>query len=320
MAYVFSTNNAPLNPGEAVLQMKSTLVAAGWTVLSSGTGNSGAGSGVFSLGDNLTTAALMGNPGAWFVVQSPAGAGTASFGFASYGSGGYPENWVIAFDPVSSWVAPASAGALPLGASGIWIFGNPSIAVNRWLPSAGPTYAWNVCADNAAPYPFWVSGIALGGGSAPTGLLFEAVTGGPAGDARPYVVGVFSNQFGDGVFSVTTPGPFAAQTWTGYDPALVVGTSEPCASFYLQNTSGQQPYSSSVVNPITGKDELYPLLYARTASAGGAWQGLKGIGVLAQAGGTSRAVGDTYSVNSTRDRIRLGNGLVLPWDGSVPVF
>jgi hypothetical protein len=318
MAYVFSTNNAPSTHYEAVYQLKAALLAAGWTVLSSGTGSSGAGSGVFGAGDLLTTLALASNPNCWFVMQSPAGAGGPSFGWQNRGSA---QTWSIAFDPISGWGAAASPTDLPVSATREWIMGDATFSAN-WFVQGNATYSWNICADNAAPYPFWVGSIQFGGGVSYGGMMFEAVQGAPAGDSRPYIVTIYgnNNQFGDGLGAPAGRGPFAGNCIIAYDPALVSGISELTPGFYWQNGYGQTLQDQSPMNPITGKDELYPVLYARIATAGGAWQGYKGLGVMALRAGTVRAIGDTYSVAGVRDRIRLSATLSLPWDGSVPVF
>jgi hypothetical protein len=325
MAYVFSTNNLPADGNEAMFILKATMVAAGWTVLASGTGSAGAGSGVVGAGDLLTTPALMANSGSWFIMRSPAGAGSSSFGWQHYKLGvGFSQTWSTAFDPTSSWGAPTNPADIPSGPNTRWLMGDASSWVN-FLPVPA-TFAWNVCCDNAAPYPLWASPILLGGGQTRMGLLFEAVTGAPPGDLRPYVAMVSqdSNEFGSGIYNGGINAPLGPWSVGAYDPALVSTTMEGCPGYYPSNNNGQifsnNTTSNSVMNPITGKDELYPIIYGRVANSGATWQGFKGIGVMAFTCGTARAIGDTFSVNSPRDRIRLGSNLSLPWDGSVPVF
>jgi hypothetical protein len=72
MAYVGSTNNVVTNgAGSYLFALKTALIAAGWTVVSSGTGTAG----VTGAGDLLPTAASFGVAGAWARVRE-AGAST----------------------------------------------------------------------------------------------------------------------------------------------------------------------------------------------------------------------------------------------------
>lgn len=69
--------NDPLNPAgytinythEALFILKERLVDVGWTVIQSGTGNSGS----YAAGDLISTAADLNNPRAWFAIKEPNG-------------------------------------------------------------------------------------------------------------------------------------------------------------------------------------------------------------------------------------------------------
>ena len=72
---------------------------------------------------------------------------------------------------------------------------------------------------------------------------------------------------------------------------------------------------------LRGKDDTAPIAYVRGSTSFGTQIGVKGFsGTIMRWLGTTRAVGDTLSVNVARDRIIVGN-VSLPWDpGVVPVI
>ena len=82
-----------------------------------------------------------------------------------------------------------------------------------------------------------------------------------------------------------------------------------------QSVSAQVYPVFGSTNPISTKDEAFPIVYARRGVI--ANPGYKGVGFMMKWLGVSRTTGDTLTVDSTRDRIVFGD-VSFPWQGTVP--
>ena len=70
------------------------------------------------------------------------------------------------------------------------------------------------------------------------------------------------------------------------------------------------------VNPISGDDELFPLVFGRRYDVVNS--GFKGVSTQTCWNGTTRADGDTLSsAPGARDRIVFGD-INVPWNGTIP--
>ena len=318
MAIVSYTNASPTNSSQAIFELKSVLTGSGWTVTQSGDGTTFNGSG-----DCITDATVLSTGSAWFYVEAPNG---QAFTFQNQNNS---TSWRIKWRGNGGAVGTGTATQTPAITNEIIIRGSGTDAspgYTGFMPGNG-TYRWNVIADNASPYGFWCGAIILGGGSAPGGMMFDPLTAVSPGDVSPYVV-----LTADGSNTWARMNPNSYIFWN--DESSKSGTTDTFATYYVASTgSGNAtkatawyPFNGSyalpltqVVNPITGNDDLFPLLWARRAAATGGNPGWKGVSTFSKFKGVSRANGDTYTVSSTRDRISFGD-YSLPWDGSVPVL
>jgi hypothetical protein len=324
---IIASQTTPASSGESLFNLKALLKLAGWTVAESGTGNAGTGSGVYNAsGDAITTAALMTNSLAWYRIHTPLGSGSGpEFVIQnSTNNSGQINFWYTAYGTSS----PGTASALPTLVNGTQL---RSAGGARQMPSGVAYRLWCV-ADNAAPYGMWFGTIPVGGGNANSVTALCPLSSFNVGDPNPYML-------------VNTPsGNFNANgpLWSGVtsfasgvDAAcLNVGYLPPPAATNLQIIPGFLPTNQSFAggnivlpataagggygtDPITGKDALFPIMYARSLSLTlPTW---KGVTTWMRWKGTVRTNGDTGTLNTTRDLIHMAD-VVLPWDGSVPIL
>lgn len=320
MAIVSYTNASPTNSSQAIFELKSVLTGSGWTVTQSGDGTTFNGSG-----DCITDATVLSTGSAWFYVEAPNG---QAFTFQNQNNS---TGWRIKWRGNGGAVGTGTATQTPSITNEIIIRGSGTDAspgYTSFVPGNG-TYRWNVIADNASPYGFWCGAIIFGGGSAPGGMMFDPLTATSPGDVSPYVV-----LTADGSNNWARSNPQYSILWN--DENSKNATSDYYGVYYTASTStgnpanaiswhpfapGQNVYLgySQVVNPITGNDELFPMIWARRAAATGGNPGWKGVSTFSKYKGIGRSTGDTYTVSTTRDRISI-NDYSLPWDGSVPVL
>lgn len=320
---IIASQTTPGTCGDALFSLKALLVSAGWTVGSSGTGDLGAGSGVYDgSGDAITTAALMKNRGAWFRIVSPLGASGPQYIFQNGQSGvgtdsGQINVWVTCYG-----IAGAGTASVPNAfTSGIQIRAAASLST---FGSNG-TYRFWCAADNAAPYGFWFGTIPIGGGVMAGVNVLAPLSASNVGDVTPYVVLTNPSNTNATWQNVATPGntlttagvyayiPLTTNI-TGTVGFLPTNQTFIGGGLTLAATTSGGGYGT---DPITGNDALFPIMFARSLSVGlPSW---KGVTTFAKWKGTTRTNGDTATVVSSRDHIHVGD-LVLPWDGSVPVL
>jgi hypothetical protein len=159
-----------------------------------------------------------------------------------------------------------------------------------------------------------------GGGIAQTALVYDPVTPSDATDSYKYVLYVASTPTGASAFSFLGMGGEAGTTATqiiyGHVPSVGVGAAAAYQAASLNSTSGQVVPNNLGGNPISGKDEIFPICLVRRSAQ--ITPGFKGISTLMKWHGTNRANGDTLTISTARDRI-VYKDVNLPWDGSVPV-
>ncbi len=153
----------PANGASAMLRFQQGLTTAAWVCESSGTGSSGAGSGVYnSSGNSCTTAALIANPAAWTRWRSGDGLREMTIQCSgTIGTGDWKYRW--------KYSAPSSTGTLVGFTGGAPAAGVTPTATNEEIrygggTDASPTYAavfnamngtyrlWIVCFDSGLNY------------------------------------------------------------------------------------------------------------------------------------------------------------------------
>jgi hypothetical protein len=313
MAFVFS-KSTPLTGYVAMYEFKELLKSAGWVVKSSGTGTSGAGSGVYdAAADAVTTSELMSNPKAWFRIQSPDTLREYTFQTVSVAT-----DWRVKYSFAAKFIGGAPAAGITPSATDeyiIWGTGTDAAPSANTFFTTNNTYRWNVCADNASPYGFWAGAFRVGIVNTTTQMLIdEPLTATHPSDAHTHLiimnnVGMTRNYLYLDALSASTC--INISTIPSAAPTTVV--HYPAAS--LQSVSHTLFPNGMTTNPIDGKDEICPITYSRrSALANSSW---KGIGTLMKWTGIPRSIGSTLSVLSTSDRMIYGD-VSFPWDGTTP--
>ena len=319
MAFTF-TKSSPSTGSVAIYELKERLKSAGWTVLSSSDGttyNSG--------GDQITGGGSgangMANTNAWFRIRDPGG--VASFIFQR---GTTNVLWRIKYSRSAGFTGGSPSATQTPSATDentFWGGGTDASPTFGTLFSTDGTYRWNVGADNAAPYGWWAGSFPIGGGNPLTALVYEPVTGAEATDSSKYVFYIASSTAGASPFLYAAGGlsteAFASNTHAiyGYVPSAGTGafTTFPALALYVANGGTVVAPTGLGTNPITTKDESFPIVFARRAAFPPS--AYKGVSTLMKWCGTTRATGDTLTVSTSRDRI-VYRDVSLPWDGTVP--
>lgn len=332
MAFYFSTNNTPVNHTHCMYLLKQLFsTASGWAVTGSGDGISN----VSLTSDILTgygnNANELGNDRAWFRVKGPSLDGyQREFTFQRIGNSSTHHMWRVKYiqfgntsggnaitTPYSSdeaVVVGTGSDASPTGSS---VFGSTANGLTRY----------HACvADAASGGGFWTSSPFINNSSTNIkhGFLFERMKANSFHplDQDPYV---FYRSVNDWQVNVPNYPMFSKENlsycyayirknMTGQVLALTSALS------YMDLTRGsadQCVHGIFGTNPHDNKDDALPIIFAtRTAIQP---VGYKGISSTIHIVGTNRTTGDTFTLNTTRDRIVI-NYISLPWDGSIPVI
>jgi hypothetical protein len=317
MAYSFTVNQTPANNGEAIYNLKARLVAAGWQVKASG---SGATYGASS--DVVTTPALMNAPNAWFRIADPANMRELTFQRTSAGS----TYWRIKYSASAKFTGGSpSATQTPSAADEQLVLGSGTDAVPAgatWTAGDG-AYRQQIGADSAAPYTFWMGSYPIGGGAPNSGLVFDVLNSPSPGDADPALIyiGIAGNQnFAVSSLCAVTSNTSTARCVAYLKKGLAGEAFVPMpAQVYSAPASGQFAPTNASTNPQNGKDDEFPILFARSTVLT-VPVGYKGMGTVMRWHGTARTTGDTLNVVAAKDRIIFGE-VSLPWDGvTTPVL
>jgi len=319
MAFIFD-KSTPATGAEAIFNFKTILTTAGWTVLASSDGTT-----YNSSGDQITVAGSgaggMANTNAWFRLRSPTGAGAQEFTFQR---GSANTLWRVKRSrtagftggtPGISQTASATDENIILGGGT-----DASPTFITLFAADGGTYRWNVGADNTTPFGFWAGSFSNGTATTQAALVLDPLFSTETLDADKFVVYACIN--GSSAYSIaslcSTAGTASNFRITSQNISSAPGSnySEFSALRYLDNITNVLVPGGLVTNPITTRDESFPMIFARVNTLANA--GFKGISTVMRWTGTPRTTGDTLTVTTTRDRIIYGS-VSLPWDGSVPV-
>jgi hypothetical protein len=317
---IIASQTTPTNFGDCGYAIKQLLVTAGWSVLESGTGSAGAGSGVYNAtGDAITTGALMNNTNAWFRIRSPLGASGPQFVFQNANNGGGYNIWFTCYG-----VSSAGNASTPTT-----LLNGSQIRQSSWTlfaSTTSPVHRLFVAADNAAPYGFWFGQIPVGGGAVKGINVLAPLSVTNPGDVTPYMVvsGLSSSSMLVADLA-SYASAYSGHLNFGYIPGttnctIIPGFLPTNQSYFggALNLASSTSYAGGYgADPITGKDALFPIMYARSlALTLPCW---KGVTSFFRLKGTIRGNADTATVATPSDYIHMGD-VVLPWDGSVPVL
>lgn len=338
MALIYDINETPATNSLAMFQFKTLLKTAGWTVPSSSDGLTFNGSG-----DQITSgssgAGGMDNHNAWFVLKQPAAVDGYQRQLLFYRDNSNAQNWWIQYSITAGFTGGGTTNP-PTATDGQNLLGTS--AGGSQLFTANGTYRWQIMADNATAYSFCAFAYPIGGGFANSILMCDRMLAGsfPAQDNDPYVWfmsgygtnrAVAYNNNGGNNASLSYDCPMiqsnynASQgtpsSWYKYGlpgAAFVASPSMISAQFNGGGLYSTAPFGLGS-NPHSGNDDLFPLLWGRSAAAGGL-VGYKGTSSLMQWCGAQRSTGDTITVSTASDHIVVNGALVLPWNGSNPII
>lgn len=316
----------------AMIAFKAHMKSCGWTVPYSGLGT---GMGAYSVGDAVDTAALLYGAASstsknyqWFILRQPGSTRELCFQRTSMSD---PTYWRIKFSPGGFGTAGSpSAIQTPTATDqvGIWGSGTNDASPGGWyLMSNSGSQRFHFCADDAAPYGFYMLGHAAGSQTLKMQMLWDPLKSGsyPASDLEPWVFSISgeSQAWQFYMFNRET-----APNTNDYGCYGYLGASSTPSNFVFINGVGYMigGYLSSSPtmcmpygipnNPYNGKEDSIEIPYLRT-SGFAAPLGYKGVGTMARWMGIARGLGITQSQVTSRDRYCIGH-VTLPWDGSVP--
>lgn len=293
MAFSFDINNVPANGCVAMFILKRALKAAGWTVPKSSDGST-----YNSSGDQITSGSSgangMYNTRAWYVVAAPNGRQIC----IQRDNQANGQGWRIKYSPAAGFVTGSpSATQAPAAADEKMLIGGGTDASptfgTTFLPGDNGYKYHVVCGGAAEGYCFIGFLAANTTGSTTSGTLFLdslVANSYPVEDVDPVVLGVPA---------LLT---FASLSSTGMAAQISAATFTGCTALAPGTTPGAMG-----TNPWTGKDDLLPVFYARTAAT----VGFKGLSYMLRWGSATRG---NMDLATDKTRVFIGN-IWIPWDG-----
>lgn len=297
--------------------IKELLKSAGWTVPRSGTGSTYNPSG-----DSITSAAVMGNAGAWYEIAHPDGSGRA-FSIQHVGGpgnlrakycdvgfgGGTPGGSQVSSHADEATIVGGGTDASPTGDAN-WLDINAASTPGILIGGA----------DAAAPYGFWFAGPNFGksGTTNHRSFVFDPVHSQP--DVRdPYCV--FAGYTSGSTFWSTawlgvSGGTIKPRAWAPRSDGLTTFITM-AAAFPMNHDDGAPHHVIEQVGTteFNGDGCAYPAVYQATGGGGfgGTWR-VKGCSTLIAWRGTPDNALDTWARRNGQNVISLGD-CVLPWSG-----
>jgi hypothetical protein len=194
MAYTFSLNNAGYDFGTALLNLKTMLVAAGWTVPASGDGNA-----IYSSSGDVCTASTAGvaaqansltNANAWFRLRDPNG---HELLIRHANNGAATDSYYIWFSDSAGFVTGSpSATVSPTATDSLCVLGNNASPFNSgsaWSNLATGAQKWDFCVGGADEgYGFYAHGRNTPAGEYIGGLLYDVLEETHPDDTSPIVI------------------------------------------------------------------------------------------------------------------------------------
>jgi hypothetical protein len=297
----------------AIYALKTALVAAGWTVPSSGSGTSGSYS---SSTDLITSAAVLNSAKAWFRIKMPSS--TREWCFQRTTS---DMLWRVKVAPGGFLTGSPAKDVTPLGATEYVMLGSGTDAsptgANFPLTNATSLRTQIAC-DGASPYGAVMVTHQAGTVNKECAWFTDPMVTGTfdASDTDPYVYGMncaSASAMLDVLLATETTSQCAV--FSGLTPTQVI------APIYSITSDGSTYYTAIPAgigtNHISGYDDLFPVMWHRRSALAGGIGGQKGYSGLFLWLGTAKAVGSTCSVSTTSDRYVFGH-VNLPWDGTTP--
>jgi hypothetical protein len=326
MTYHYSTNTLPSAGSVAIYSVMTTLVAAGWTVKSTGDGTTYTSSGNGITGGG-TGAGGLGNNNAWFRIQAPVvGSQKRELCFQRTTTN---LLWRVKYSASANFTGGSpSATIVPSATDEVVIFGSGTNASPTGATQFGTDgqYRFSVVAgDSTVGYSFYWAGSNSTTTTVTTGFLMDVMTIGSysSGDTDPCVI---YDGYGTGVFTAISSSPgiggytntfgLLGTTYLGISTSII-GLSSNAYTGVLYFLAPALAGTNALPNPFTGNDDLLPTFWGRFVSSSTS-QGYKGTSSMLLSPTTRRSSLDTFTVSTAKDHILFGH-YVLPWDGSTPL-
>jgi hypothetical protein len=304
------TNTTQLNA--IFYNWKQKAVEAGWQVMSSGTGSSGTGSGVYNAsGDSISSSAILSNVNAWFRIRMPNIYGiTREFVFQN--SAGNAHTIMYSYSLGFTSGSP-NASSIPTAGDGVYLNSGSS-----FTPGSDQTGFDLNCFVSVADgynndgYSSYMVGLKSTDKTAYFYMFFDIMQDGsyPTGtNTDPFV---FSCSF-NGANLPLTPSNISAMTASSQ---LQYGSIHSVNYFFLSSSDGTLLPQYGNNSNGGGIDSYMPIV---AKSSGGTPSGTKGVSTLLRVTTANLSTGDTLTVTNNKDRIVIDQ-TILPWDGSNPIL
>lgn len=299
----------PATGAEAMYNIKTYLVSAGWVVKASGTGSSGTGSGTYNAtGDSLTTAALTANVAAWFRIQDPAGVREYTFQRTTSNT-----TWRIKYSASAKFTGGSPAAAQTPSATDEAVkygSGTDASPVGTALFGTEGAYRLKAGIGNAAEsYGWWVSTWGSGTGAAGAFIAHDPLVAPSSSDGDPLATCVLSSISNTNLNGVSAYTGWLSNTRTVSSNHVAI----PCC-FYTSNNTTILPTVAGV-NAFESSEDVFPIMLARLSSAT-APTGYKGWSSIVRWTSTSRSVGTTLQSGTW---LVIFGGIAVPWDGTTAI-
>lgn len=325
MAFTFSINNTFSSLADGWYQFKEALKAGGWAVTQTGDGVT-----YSSVSDLITTATVMNNTRAWFVLTQPVVDGYQKFICIQPGTSKYQVRVKLSWTGFNT--GSPSGTVVPSAADEKVILGSGSDATPTYedfLNSSFNLIRSNIIiGDAASKYAFfWMCNRITTGGF---GSLFmiDRVTDAHALDIDPYVYFMHGsssypstlNSISGNIITNTTGSTSRFWCWVrkGYSDQVF---TKCFMNYFNQGIGIANNYFVGLLgtNPYDGNDTLLPALVfvggqLNASSLLTSLSMYKGQLVNAQLNGVTRVALDTGT-----SKLKVYNGpLVFPWNGTDP--
>lgn len=316
--------NLPISNTVALFDLKQLLVSVGgWIVQSSSDGTTFDPNGDVIVSGGGGPGGLANN-NAWFRISSGDGA----------------IEWTLQRGPnTTSWRVKLGRAAFDAGTPGptqtpqtvdpndsMVVVGAGTDAVPQFgqLMGGGDGATRVKAAVDDANSSFYFAGFPSGGGNPTAAFILERMALHEPRDQFPFVMySPVNDRFVNGGLSGQTTSISGQSTFSpdGTDrPPLTNGTGGRgiTALRYSDGSGTTMVPNNSPVDPITGAHSIWTMAVARLAQGVTGNAMYKGVYQLMRWNGVpGSATGDTYSLDSPRDRIVIGD-INLPWNGTVP--
>ncbi len=195
MAFTFNVNNVHTDINAGLLQMKTLLVAAGWTVPNSGDGRSAgpAGDVLSTSSFGVDTDNALGNIDSWFRLVDPNG---RELLFQNSDSSGLDE-WIIRYSPSAGFTGTGNGAPdpsiAPTASDEVLILGTFTIGINQGQEFGGliggSSQVWDYAIGDASEdYSFYALPRFSPGGNYHGGILYDVLTNVESTDQDPIVI------------------------------------------------------------------------------------------------------------------------------------